>query len=273
MKMMSVKSATLALLALCLGLPACGDGTAGQEVGSIQSALDQCVFGAPVVTETREETPGAVAPGISKIYFVTVRNGNSAGCGPATASFVADSFQFFSVVAQPSSIGGIASGATATFRVTVTSDPSVAVGTYNIGFTVVSNPGGSSVRGSLTYQVTLDNPTGCNRQRVAISIDNPAPPPVPPQTAVVYHITARNVDNRECGPDLIFLSAASFHFVSISSNGPFTIAPQRSAVFDLTIQASDLFGPGSVIDENFVVAGQQHGGNLASTGTVRYRVR
>jgi hypothetical protein len=276
--MKTIKSHLVALLVGGACLPffalACGGPTADGETAAIASAVEACTFGAPVVTEVREETPGAVAPGIGKVYFVTVRNTNSTGCGPATVSFIPDSFMFFSIVAQPSSAGGVASGATTTFRVTATSDPSVVPGTYTLGFTVVANPGGTSTRGALTLVVTLDNPTGCNRQRLAIAIDNPNPPPVPPQTAVVYHVTVRNVDNRECGPDLFHLSPFSLHFVSVTTNGPFTIPPQGSAVFDLTIQASDLFGSGSVITESFDVFGDRHvTPDLRNTGTVTYRVR
>jgi hypothetical protein len=268
-----VRLAVLVSLASSFALSACGDDQ-GESIAVAQSALEQCVFGAPVVTQTSEETPGAVAPGISKIYFVTVRNTNSAACGPATLNFVPDSFHLFTIVAQPSSIGGVASGATAQFRVTVTSDPSIAVGTYSIGFTVVANPGGTSVRGALTYVATLDNPTGCNRQRVAISIDNPSPPPVHSAVPVSYHVTARNVDNRECGADTFHLSPCALHFFTVITDGPFTIAPQGSAVFTLTLQAADFFGPGTDVTECFDVFGDRHvTPDLRATGSVRYRIQ
>jgi hypothetical protein len=254
-----------------LQLLACGGPHDEDDLVQVRSAVEACVFGAPVITEIREETPGPVAPGISKIYFVTVRNGNSAGCGPSTLTFVADSFQFFSVVAQPSSVGGVAAGATTTFRVTVTSDPSVPEGTTNIGFTVVANPGGGSVRGALVYTVSLTNPVGCNRQPPAVSVDS-FEKSAPPQTPVVFHVTVRNVDNRECGADTFSLSPFSLHFVSVTANGPFVIAPQGSAVFDLTITPSDLFGPGATIDESFTVLGAHHG-NLTTTASVRVRIR
>jgi hypothetical protein len=252
---------------------ACGAEPPNEEIAAVQSALDPCVFGAPVVTETRQETPGGVAPGISKIYFVTVRNGNSATCGPATLSFVPDSFHLFSIVAQPSSAGGVASGATAQFRVTVTSDPSVAPGTYTIGFTVVSLPGGTSVRGALTYVATLDNPVGCNRQPPAFSIDNDQPPPVPPPgSPVSYRITVRNVDNRECGPDSFSVLPFSLHLLSAVADGPFTIAPQASAVFTLTITPEVAF-TSLDLTEGFTLLGQRHLGNLVVTGSVRYRIQ
>ena len=274
-KRMKIYLSAPLVFASCLPFAACG-GEAETEAAavSVQRALVACTFGTPAVTEVREESPGPVAPGIAKIYFVTIRNGAGAGCDPATLIVVPDSFHLFNIVAQPGSAGGVAPGATATFRVTVTSDPSVAVGTYPLGFTAVADPGGNSARGSLVYQVSLDNPVGCNRQRPAIAIDNPDPPAVPAQTAVVYHVTVRNVDNRECGPDTLHLSPFSLHFVSVVASGPFNIAPQGSAVFDLTIQASDLFGPGSVITEPFDLLGDRHQGvDLRSTGTVTYRVR
>ena len=62
--------------------------------------------------------------------------------------------------------------------------------------------------------------------------------------------------------------------MSVTTNGPFVIPPQGSATFDLTIQASDLFGPGAVITEEFTVFGQRHlPPNLSMNGTVVYRVR
>jgi hypothetical protein len=268
----------LAVAASFLGLGGCGTGEtddrgeASEALTTLQSAVDTCVFGAPVIVETREETPGPVAPGISKVYFVTVRNTNTAACGPAQLFFTPDSFMFFRTEVQPTSVSGVGSGATAQFRLVVTSDPSVGVGSTSIGFTVIAT-GGNFVRGAVTYTVSLDNPTGCNRQRVALSF-NANPPAVPPQTPVVYRVTARNVDNRECGPDTFFLSPFSLHFVTVTTTGPFVIPPQGSATFDLTITPSDLFGPGSVITEQFTVSGQRHlPPNLSADGTVFYRVR
>jgi len=206
------------------------------------------------------------------VYFVTARNTNSAACGPAQLFFTPDAFMFFSTQVTPTSVSGVASGATAQFRVVITSDPSVPEGSTSIGFTIIAT-GGNVVRGAVTYTVSLDNPTGCNRQRVALSF-NANPPAVPPQTAVVYRITARNVDNVQCGPDTFSLLPFSRHFVSITANGPFVIPPQGSATFDLTIQASDLFGPGSVIDEEFTALGQRHlPPNLSQNGVVFYRVQ
>jgi hypothetical protein len=255
-----------------LGLGACGTGEADEATSTVRSAVETCVFAAPVIVETREETPGPVAPGISKIYFVTARNMNSAACGPAQLFFTPDAFMFFRTEVQPISVSGVASGATAQFRFVVTSDVSVGEGSTSIGFTIIAT-GGNFVRGAVTYTVSLNNPVGCNRQRVALSF-NANPPAVPPQTALVYKITARNVDNRECGPDTFFLSPFSLHFVSVTTNGPFVIPPQGSATFDLTIQASDLFGPGSLIVEEFTVFGQRHlPPNLSMNGIVNYRVR
>jgi hypothetical protein len=261
----------VAMVASSFALGACGT-EADDPIITTVSAVGTCVFGAPVIVETREETPGPVAPGISKVYFVTVRNTNSAACGPAQLFFTPDSFMFFRTEVQPASASGVGSGATAQFRLVVTSDPSVPVGSTSIGFTVIAT-GGSSVRGAVTYTVSLDNPVGCNRQRVALSF-NANPPAVPPQTALVYKITARNVDNRECGPDTFSLSPFALHFVTVTTNGPFVIPPQGSATFDLTIQPSDLFGPGAVINEQFTVSGQRHPApNLSMDGTVTYRVR
>jgi hypothetical protein len=255
------------------GEQAVDDTGSGGGVAVVQSALGPCVFGAPVVTATSEETPGGVAPGISKVYFVTVSNGNSAGCAPATLSFVPDSFHLFSIVAQPSSASGVSSGATVQYRVTVTSDPSVATGTYAIGFTVVSLPGGTSTRGSLTYVATLDNPVGCNRQPAAIAIDNDQPPPVPPPgSPVSYHITIRNVDNRACGPDSFTLDPFSLHLFNVTVDGPFTIAPQASATFTLTISPAVAFTSVD-LTEGFTVLGLRHLGNLVVTGSVRYRIQ
>jgi hypothetical protein len=237
----------LAVVAASLGLAACGTGETDDAITTLQSAVDTCVFGAPVIVEAREETPG-------QLFFTP------------------DAFMFFRTQVQPTSVSGVASGATAQFRFVVTSDPSVPEGSTSIGFTVIAT-GGNFVRGAVTYTVSLDNPTGCNRQRVALSF-NANPPAVPPQTAVVYKVTARNVDNRECGQDTFFLSPFSLHFVSVTTNGPFVIPPQGSATFDLTIQASDLFGPGAVITEEFTVFGQRHlPPNLSMNGTVVYRVR
>jgi len=266
-------SMVVAVVIASLGLGgACGTGETDDVTTTVQGAVGTCVFGAPVIVETREETPGPVAPGISKIYFVTARNTNSAACAPAQLFFTPDAFHLFRTEVQPASVSGVGPGSTAQFRLVVTSDPSVAEGTTSIGFTITAT-GGGSVRGAVNYTVSLDNPTGCNRQRVALSF-NANPPAVPPQTAVTYKVTARNVDNVQCGPDTFFLSPFALHFVTVTANGPFVIPPQGSATFDLTIQASDLFGPGSVISEQFTVFGQRHPQpNLSMDGTVFYRVR
>jgi hypothetical protein len=274
---MTMKTQLVWLFAAVVGVAAgsCGGRPLEeQEIESVQGALDACVPGAPVITSITEEQPGPVAPGISKVYFVQVRNGDSATCAPATITFVPDSFQFFSIVAQPSSIGGVAPGSTAQFRVTVTSDPSVAPGTTSIGFTVVSLPGGTSTRGSLTYVVTLDNPTGCNRQPPAISIDNNQPPPVPPPgSPVTYRITIRNVDNAQCGPDTFQIVPFSLHLFTTTVNGPFTIPPQGSATFTFTITPQVALASGFSLTEGFTVLGQRHLGNLIVNGSVLYRVQ
>ena len=91
--------AKLAVLATCvfalLGLTGCSggvDGTDGfeEEYGSVENAQVVCTLAAPVVTEVREENPGPVAAGVTKIYHVQVRNANSTGCAPATLTFIPD---------------------------------------------------------------------------------------------------------------------------------------------------------------------------------------
>src|SRR3982751_6033510 len=114
----------VAMVASSFALGACGT-EADDPIITTRSAVGTCVFGAPVIVETREETPGPVAPGISKVYFVTARNTNSAACGPAQLFFTPDSFMFFRTEVQPTSVSGVGSGATAQFRLVVTSAPSV----------------------------------------------------------------------------------------------------------------------------------------------------
>jgi hypothetical protein len=269
MRTIEKQALVFVLSCVAVSFAGCGEAQTGDEIGAVSGAVDACALAAPVVTAIREEQVGAVAPGITKIFFVTVANANSAACGPSTIFFVPDAFHLISVVAQPSSAGGVAPGATTTFRLAVTADASTQPATTNIGFTVVANPGASTV-GSFVFTTTLDNPLGCNRQAPAVSVDNAQPPPVPQLTPVVYHVTVRNVDNRECGPDTFSLGPDSFHFFDIFASGPFTIAPQASAVFDLTVK-QDL--PGAVdITVGFDVFGQRHGG-LIGTGSVRYRTQ
>ena len=129
------------------------------------------------------------------------------------------------------------------------------------------------MRGAVTYTVSLNNRPAAIAQRVALSF-NANPPAVPPQTAVVYKVTARNVDNRECGQDTFFLSPFSLHFVSVTTNG---------SVRDSAARKRDLRphhpGVGSVWTRR-----RDHGGvhrvwpaplppNLSMNGTVVYRVR
>ncbi|HEX6765649.1 MAG TPA: hypothetical protein VF103_09235, partial [Polyangiaceae bacterium] len=152
----------------------------GEEYGSVRLAAEVCTLGVPVITEVREENPGPVAPGITKIYHVQVRNANSVACAPATITFVPDSFMFFGIVVEPWTISGVASGTTANFRVAVTSDPSLPEGVTDIGFTIiVNNPttGATTARGSLRYEINLTNPVGCNRQipQVEVQIVSPTP--------------------------------------------------------------------------------------------------
>ena len=266
---------TLLASALCAG--ACGNESpgAGDDISVVRSALDPCVPGTPVIVETREETPGPVAPGISKIYFVVVRNTDSATCGPASVTFTPDSFHFFSTVVQPNTVNGVGPGSTVQFRLTVTSDPGVGATTTEIGFTIIKTSSATATtRGSVTYVTTFDNPTGCNRQRPAIAVDNRDPPPVPQGTVVTYKVTVRNVDNRECGQDTFTLTPAPPNrFENVTTDGPFVIFPQASATFTLTVQAVAV-PPGSPLTQCFSVSGQHHAtADLTATDCVRYRTQ
>jgi predicted small secreted protein len=264
-------SGIAAILAVAaFGISACDNtaADAGDDTSVVRGAIDACVSAAPVVIETREETPGPVAPGISKIYFVTVRNADSATCGPATVTFSPDSFHFFSVTAQPNNVGGVAPGATVQFRVTVTSDPSVGATTTVVGFTIIksSSTNTATARGSVTYVTTFDNPTGCNRHR--------DPAPVPQGTVVTYKVTVRNVDNSQCGLDTFTLTPTPPNrFENVTTDGPFGIAPQGSATFTFTVQAVAL-PPGSPLTQCFTVSGAHHTtADLTATDCVRYRTR
>jgi len=258
-----------------LGFSGCDGGAAPEEYGSIQSALEQCVLQAPAITEVREESPGAVAAGISKIYHVTVRNSNSAGCAPATLTFTPDSFMFFSTVVQPSTISGVSSGSTASFRAVVTSDASLPEGVTNIGFTIISTGpvgGATTVRGSLRYEIDFDNPVGCNRQVPQVEVSPSSPPPVAGGTPVLYHVTVRNVDNRECGPDTFSLSMSFTRFIFPTFGPPLSIGANGSGVIDVTItSAAGGVLPG-VHDIGLLVTGERHtlSGGLAGSGNLRY---
>jgi len=271
----SAIAATLSVAAI--GISACGNTgpEGGDDISVVRGALDACVSAAPVVVETREETPGPVAPGISKVYFVTVRNADSATCGPATVTFTPDSFHFFSVTVQPNNVGGVAPGSTVQFRVVVTSDPSVGAATTVIGFTIIkSSSATATTRGSVTYVTTFDNPTGCNRQRPAIAVDNRDPAPVPQGTVVPYKVTVRNVDNSQCGQDTFTLTPAPpARFETVTTDGPFCIVPQGSATFTLTVQAVAV-PPGSPLTQCFTVGGAHHTtADLTATDCVRYRTQ
>ena len=269
--------AIVAFITAALGLGACGNDNSGggDDVAVVRSALDPCVPGTPVIVETREETPGPVAPGISKVYFIVVRNTDSATCGPASVTFTPDSFHFFSTVVQPNTAGGVGPGATVQFRLTVTSDPSVGAATTVIGFTIIKNSSATATtRGSVNYVTTFDNPTGCNRQRLAIAVDNRDPPPVPQGTVVTYKVTVRNVDNRECGLDTFTLTPAPpSRFENVTTDGPFGIFPQGSATFTLTVQAVAV-PPGSPLTQCFTVSGAHHAtADLTATDCVHYRTQ
>jgi len=262
---------TAALLGLSLTFAACSAGTADESVGSSREAVEVCSFQAPVITEVRAETPGPVAPGIRKVYQVTIQSANSPACGPVTFSFIPDSFQLFGITAQPSSVAGVGANGTASFRVEVVSDPSVEEGTFELGFTIVGIPGGTTARGSLTYQVSLDNPTGCSRQAPQFSVTPASPAPVPAGTPEIYQVTVRNIDNPECGADVFSLIPDSFRLFSIVSNGPFSIPAQGSAIFQVTATSDTSVVPG-IYDLGFTLVGNHHG-SLTNRGSVRYAVR
>jgi hypothetical protein len=270
--------APFAAIALSLSLGACANDASsggGDDITVVRGALDPCIPGTPVIVSTTEETPGPVAPGISKVYFVVVRNTDSATCGPATVTFTPDSFHLFSTVVQPNSVGGVGPGSTVQFRFTVTSDPSVGATTTVVGFTIIKNSSATATtRGSVTYVTTFDNPTGCNRQRPAIAVDNRDPAPVPQGTVVTYKVTVRNVDNRECGLDTFTLTPdPPNRFETVTTDGPFGIVPQGSATFTLTVQAVAV-PPGSPLTQCFTVSGAHHPApNLTATDCVRYRTQ
>jgi hypothetical protein len=279
-ELMSMKIRIPAIIAFVVGTSTfggCGNENSSidDDITVVRGALEPCVPGTPVIVETREETPGPVAPGISKVYFVVVRNTDSATCGPASVTFTPDSFHFFSTVVQPSTVGGVGPGSTVQFRLVVTSDPSVGATTTVIGFTIIKNSSATATtRGSVTYVTTFDNPNGCNRQRPAIAVDNRDPAPVPQGTAVNYRVTVRNVDNRECGLDTFTLTPAPpVRFETVTTDGPFGIVPQGSATFTLTVQAVAV-PPGSPLTQCFTVSGQHHTtADLTATDCVRYRTR
>jgi len=154
---MSMKIRIPAIIAFVVGTSTfggCGNENSSidDDITVVRGALEPCVPGTPVIVETREETPGPVAPGISKVYFVVVRNTDSATCGPASVTFTPDSFHFFSTVVQPSTVGGVGPGSTVQFRLVVTSDPSVGATTTVIGFTIIKNSSATATtRGSVTY--------------------------------------------------------------------------------------------------------------------------
>jgi hypothetical protein len=262
-------NATL-LGSLVLAIAGCSDAATGERVDTAVSALDSCIFGTPVITAATAENPGPVAAGIHKIYDVTVHSTDSLACAPATVTFVPDSFHLFTVSSQPTSQAGVGPNGFANFRVDVVSDPSVPEGVTNIGFTIDSLPGGTSVRGSVVYEVNFENPVGCNRQPPQIAVVPTNPVPVASGTPVSYQVTVRNIDNPECGPDTFVFVPSVRHFFTFTANGPFVIAPQGgSAVFSATVNvAPGATGPGT-FDLPFTIVGNRHGA-LTSTGSVRY---
>jgi hypothetical protein len=145
-----------------------------------------------------------------------------------------------------------------------------------IGFTIIKSSWGgtNTTRGSITFTTTLDNPLGCNRQRPAIQVDNRDPAAVTPGTTVTYRATVRNVDNRECGQDVFTLAPnpAPPANETFTTDGPFTIVPQGSATFTVTIRAT--VPAGTTLQQCFDVTGQRHPApNLSASDCVRYRTR
>jgi hypothetical protein len=278
---MKAKLAALVTFVLSLfTLVACSAGVdeTGEEYGSVRLAQQACTLAPPVITEVREENPGPVAPGITKIYHVQVRNANSTGCAPASLTFIPDSFMFFSIVVQPQTISGVASGTVANFRVAVTSDQSLPEGVTDIGFTIVANNpagGATTARGSLRYEIDLDNPVGCNRQVPQAEVAIVSPSPVPPGGTINYRVTVRNVDNRECGPDTFFIGTQNPRFFTITITPlQLTIPAGSSGTFDISVTsvAGSPIGPG-VHNLTIFIFGQRHQGNLVGQGTLRYEVR
>ena len=258
------------LLFLSFAAAGCGDAQVGEDVSRQRSALQECALGDPEVVEVRQENAGAVAPGTSKIYFVTVRNTSSQSCAPATVSFVPDAFMFFSASAQPNSVGGVSSGATAQFRVEVDSDPSVEEGLYDIGFTIVSSPGGSTT-GALEYEVDLSDPFQCNRQRPQFSVQPSTAQPVPPGTPQTYRVNVRNIDSPQCGPDTFEIAAEDVEGFEVQGGGAAAIPPNGSADFELVVTSDAELAPG-VYDIGFTVEGSRHG-ELTNSGNLRYQVQ
>jgi hypothetical protein len=273
-------AALLTFVVALLGFTGCGGGADGvdEDYGALQSAQEVCTLAAPVVTEVREENPGPVAAGVTKIYHVQVRNANSTGCAPASLTFIPDSFMFFSIVAQPSTIGGVASGTVANFRVAVTSDQSLPEGVTDIGFTLVANNptgGATSARGSLRYEIDFDNPVGCNRQLPQVEIATVSPTPVPRGGTINYRVTVRNVDNRECGPDTFSLGFDFIRFFTITvTPSTITIPAGGSGTFEVSASSlAEFIGPG-VRELGFNVFGQRHvNAGLIPRAFLRYEVR
>jgi hypothetical protein len=87
-------------------------------------------------------------------------------------------------------------------------------------------------------------------------------------------VTVRNVDNRECGQDVFRLVPdPPSRFETVTTDGPFLIFPQGSAVFTLTIQAVAV-PPDQPLQQCFTVSGDHHAtANLTSSACVRYRTQ
>ncbi len=251
------------------GLAACAEG-ADEAIETAESALGQCVTAAPVVTEVRQEVTGAVAAGVKKAYNVTVRNANSSGCAPVTLSFVPSYYHLWNISANPSSLAGVASNATATFRVEVTSDSSMPNGSYNLAFTAISLLDGKSVQGSLPYVINNENPTGCYRQIPQVSVQADSTP-VAAGTTKTYKVTVSNSDNAACGTDVFSVIPDYYHLFSYSSSSAMPITAGSSATFTVTAASIPEATPG-IYDLGFTVVGNRHG-SMTKRGSVRYQIR
>jgi hypothetical protein len=89
---------------------------------------------------------------------------------------------------------------------------------------------------------------------------------------VLYHVTVRNVDNRECGPDTFSLSMSFTRFIFPTFGPPLSIGANGSGVIDVTItSAAGGVLPG-VHDIGLLVTGERHtlSGGLAGSGNLRY---
>jgi hypothetical protein len=266
------------------------------EMGQPQNLSLSCET-APTVVQTWEEQPGAVAPGVTKIYYIKIKNVNPKGCAPAGVMLEApeQAMPRWSATAQPQlpddlpwvgRISGIAPGATAQFRMTVTADWSMTDEPWNVGpfpltfYLYLLDSEGMPIAGNsgeVTHTITFDSPTGCNRQAPVISIDNADPTPVALGTPVEYHVTVRNVDNRLCAWDQFKLTPKPTSLAEVTVDGDWYgtpginwILPGGSMVYTVTIKGTTM-KRGQTLNEYFTVTTPHRPSYLGATGSVRYR--